>query len=378
MAELSRLDNLDAETRAELDTIEQGTPDLERQLRAAQVAVDAEDKSSTVAEGDVSGADPDRLELRAAASIGRFLTMVGKTTGAERELQDELGLESNEIPMEMWERPRETRAADGEPETRAITPAPSTNTGVNLTPFQPMVFAPSIASRLMVEMPEVPSGAYATGTISTAVTADVKGANEEVPETAAAFSMQSTKAKRIGASLNLSITDIANVGQENFESILRQHISLVLSDDLDDQLLNGDGSGINLAGLFQQITGEHAAGAAVATFDDFVATFANRIDGKWATEMSQVSIVCGPETYRLSARTFRDRVISETDRAAAALGRNVIRGLRRGPHCGMVDKLTDAREGFPRSAGHCLPKGPLDDAQPGEAGCLPDVGRDHH
>ena len=34
MAELSLLDDLDTETRAELDTIETGTPDLERQLRA--------------------------------------------------------------------------------------------------------------------------------------------------------------------------------------------------------------------------------------------------------------------------------------------------------------------------------------------------------
>ena len=39
MAELAIADNLDDETRAELDTIEQGTPDLERQIRAATLAV---------------------------------------------------------------------------------------------------------------------------------------------------------------------------------------------------------------------------------------------------------------------------------------------------------------------------------------------------
>ncbi len=43
MSELSIADSLTDETRAELDTLETGTPDLERQLRAAQAAVDAEE-----------------------------------------------------------------------------------------------------------------------------------------------------------------------------------------------------------------------------------------------------------------------------------------------------------------------------------------------
>lgn len=40
MAELGMADSLTDETRAELNTIEQGTPDLERQIRAATLAVE--------------------------------------------------------------------------------------------------------------------------------------------------------------------------------------------------------------------------------------------------------------------------------------------------------------------------------------------------
>ena len=40
MAELAALDELTDETRSELDTIERSTPDLERQLRAARVAIE--------------------------------------------------------------------------------------------------------------------------------------------------------------------------------------------------------------------------------------------------------------------------------------------------------------------------------------------------
>ena len=302
MAELSLLDSLDAETRAELDGIEAGTPDLERQIRAAQTAVDAEDRDSVVAAatGD-KPEDGERAELRAACSVGRFL--VGAQTrqsGPEAELQSELGLAANQIPLEVWSRPAETRA-----EERAITAAPST-VGVNLDVLRPYVFAPSVVDKLMVEMPMVESGTYATGTITTAATADAVAKGTEVPETAGAFTVSTTTPHRVGASLNLAAEDIAAVGQQNFESVLRQHISLVLSDELDDQLLNGDNQNDDLTGIFQRLTDPSAPGADVADFDDFVAAFADGIDGLWSSTMSEVSIVAGVDTYKLSAKTFRD------------------------------------------------------------------------
>ena len=305
MAELSLVDELDAETRAELDTIEKGTPDLERQLRAATVALSDDDAEAraAAADGTATGGDTDRLELRNAASLGRFLTGAGKLNGAEAELQAECGLEGTQIPFEMFEPPREARAA--EPEKRAITPAPGT-TGINLDALRPHVFAPSVVDKLMVEMPMVESGTYATGTITTAATADAVAKGADVPETAGAFTVQTTTPHRVGASLNLAAEDIAAVGQANFEAILRQHISLVLSDELDDQLLNGTDANDDLIGLFERITDPSAPGAEVAGFDDFVASFANSIDGLWSSMLSEVSIVAGVDSYRLSAKTFRD------------------------------------------------------------------------
>ena len=167
MAELSLLDKLDTETRAELDGIEKSTPDLERQLRAAAVAAEAEDRSSMIDTGTGQTEDKDRVELRNAASVGRFLVGAGgRQSGAEAELQQELGLNAQQIPLEMWQRP-ETRAA--EPEKRAVTAAPST-VGINLDTLRPMVFAPSVVDKLMIEMPQVESGTFATGTIDMAAT----------------------------------------------------------------------------------------------------------------------------------------------------------------------------------------------------------------
>ena len=68
MAELARADDLNDETRAELDTIEKSTPDLERQLRAATIACEAEESEQRAAgaAGDTPAGDAEdreRLEL---------------------------------------------------------------------------------------------------------------------------------------------------------------------------------------------------------------------------------------------------------------------------------------------------------------------------
>ena len=316
MAELANLDSLDDETRAELDRIEAGVPDLERQLRAATTAVEDEDRSAIDegAKGGDKDGDPEqreRLELRGRASVGRYLSAAlrGRAPdGAEAELAAAAGVDG--IPFELWQHPEEDRA---------ITPAPGT-VGINLDTLRPAVFAPSIASRLMIDMPTVPSGTYATATLGAGATADAVDKGDPVPDTAATWTPVSTTPHRVGAALDLSLEDIAAVGAENFESVLRQHISLVLADEIDDQIVNGDGANDDLIGIFQRLTNPAAPAAGVAGFDTFVGVFAAGIDGLWATTMDEVLIVAGPETYRLSATTFRDRVIDTGNRGGVSLG----------------------------------------------------------
>ena len=309
MAELSRVDALTDEQRAELDTIEKGVPDLERVLRGAMVAAEEEEREAKEKGAEApGGGDPEqreRIELRSRASVGRYLTAAlrGRAPdGAEAELQQAAGVDG--IPFELWQPRQEQRD-----EQRAITAAPST-VGLNLDVLRPYVFAPSVVDKLMVEMPMVESGTYASGTISTAATAGAvpkggTGTTGDVPETAAAFTVQTTVPHRIGASLNLAIEDIASVGQANFESLLRQHISLAVSDELDDQMLNGNGSGDNLTGFFQRLTDPSAPVAGVETWVRFLAIQSGGVEGLWATELSHIGLLVGPETYRLAAATFQ-------------------------------------------------------------------------
>ena len=315
MAELGLVDQLTDERRSELDTIEQGTPDLERQLRAAQIAVETEEAEQRTAanENEPDAERRERIELRSKASLTNYLLAAARgrmVDGAEAELCAAASVQS--IPLELWDVP-------GEREIRAVTPAPGT-VGVNLDPIRPAIFANSIAPRLGIDMPRVGTGTYATATIGTSQTAAAKDKSAAIDATAGALTVTTATPKRVAARLELTLEDVAAVGQANFEAILRENLSLALSEELDDQAINGDGSAPNLKGMFNALTDPAAPAAGVATFDTFVAAFAGGIDGLWANTVKDVAIVAGVDTYKLSAQTFRDRVIDTGQRAGVSLG----------------------------------------------------------
>ena len=190
MAELSRVESLGDEQRAELDTIEAGTPDLERQIRAAGVAIEQEEAEQRTAQ--TTGGDPEmreRIELRGRASLTGYLLAAARgrlVSGAEAELQAAAGVEG--IPLELWDIP----------EQRAVADAPGT-VGVNLDPIRPAVFANSIAPRLGIEMPRVASGTYASATISTSQSAAALAKSAAAAGVAGAFTVTTATPKRVSA-----------------------------------------------------------------------------------------------------------------------------------------------------------------------------------
>ena len=316
MAELGVADELTDETRAELDKIENGTPDLERQIRAATVAVEqeeseAKEKAKAAPEGQ-DAETRERIELRSKARLTNFVTarLQGREVqGAEAELRSAAGVTG--IPIELWDVPQ---PKDGE--TRAVTGAPGT-TGVNLDTIRPAVFANSIAPRLGIDMPRVMTGTYASATITTSQSAAAMAKSAAAVGTAGAFTVATATPKRISARLELTVEDIAAVGQDNFESVLRENLALALSDALDDQAINGDGNAPNLAGMFSRLT-DPTAPTAVADFDAFAAAHAGGVDGLWANTIKDVSIVAGPATYVLASRVFQTAANYKGELSAAA------------------------------------------------------------
>ena len=312
MAELSQAENLTDETRGELDAIEKGTADLERQIRAATVGLEEEEREAETKAPDSPDAEQrERVELRGKAMLTNYLMAAARgrmVDGAEAELAAAAGVQH--IPLELWDVPVPA-------EHRAATEAPGT-VGVNLDAIRPAVFANSIAPRLGIEMPRVMSGTYASATIATSTAAAALAKGADADATAATFNVTAVTPKRISARLSLQIEDIAAVGQANFESILRENLALVLSDELDDQVITGNGTAPNLTGIFERLSAPTAPGAAVAVFDDFVGRFTEGIDGLWASTMQEVAIVCGPDTYKVAAKAFRDGTGGNANRGEIA------------------------------------------------------------
>ena len=312
MAELGLIETLSDEQRTEFDTLERSTPDLERQIRAATVGVEDETKTAETRVANEPDAERrERIELRGRARVSEYIrcALSGQhIAGAEAELRAAAGVSG--IPLELWDVPPP-------PERRAATEAPGT-VGVNLDRIRPAVFANSIAPRLGIEMPRVESGTYASATINASLAAAARAKGVDADASAATFTVTAVTPKRISARLSIQAEDVAAVGQENFEAILRENLSLVLSDALDAQAINGDGSAPNLAGVFNRLTDPTAAPVAVSDFDAFAASHAGGIDGLWANMLKDVMIVCGPATMALSAKTFQSAASYKGEMSAAA------------------------------------------------------------
>ena len=312
MAELSLVDELSDEQRSELDGIERATPGLERALRAATVALEDEERKAQTTETDSPDAEMrERIELRSKAMLTNYLMAAARgrmVDGAEAELAAAAGVQH--IPLELWDVPVPA-------EQRAATEAPGT-VGVNLDAIRPAVFASSIAPRLGIEMPRVMSGTYASATIATSTAAAALAKGADADATAATFTVTAVTPKRISARLSLQIEDVAAVGQANFESILRENLALVLADSLDEQIITGNGTAPNLTGILERLSAPTAPGATVAVFDDFVGRFTEGIDGLWASTMQEVAIVCGPDTYKVAAKAFRDGTGGNANRGEIA------------------------------------------------------------
>ncbi len=277
---------------------------LEPELRAALAAEGAQ--STETATGATDPETRERQELRDKLSLGGWLAAQlgeksGLDLGALAEYRAACKVNRPGLPIDLFE---VDRPAPPPAEARAVTPAPSSGTGVTVAPVQPFVFAPSIAPMLGIDMPSVPSGSYSEMTISTALTVNPEGKGDAADGTAGALTATSAGPRRVSARLSLSLEDIAQVGQANFEAALRAHVSMALSNSVDNQIINGNGTSPNINGLINQLT-DPTEPTAVATFDALVTSFADQIDGLWASVMKDVAILANVDAYKLAARTFR-------------------------------------------------------------------------
>ena len=182
MAELAVAESLTAETRAELDTIETGTPDLERQIRAATSAVETEEaEQRAAAPGDLAagedGEDRERVELRSKVKLGSYVAAAieqRSADGAELELNQSMGIAGNRFPLELL-------APPDRPEHRAVT---GLDSAVMPRRWLDRLFSGAASQSLGITMESVPVGVASYPVTTAGASAAQRGKDEAAGDTA--------------------------------------------------------------------------------------------------------------------------------------------------------------------------------------------------
>ena len=237
----------------------------------------------------------ERVEVR---SYLRAAVNDNSVAGAEKELAEAVKLDPREggviMPWEVLDPGPEDRM---EVEDRAVTPAPAT-TGLNQQGIIGRVFAATGAAHLGVRFPTVGvgepifvyvSGGNSPGFVDNAAAAD---------ETAGAFTTKTFSPKRLTAAYRMQREDLAVL--RGMESALRADLRSALGEVLDKQIIGaGDAQVRGLlataanGGLADETNPSDAVTAA-----SLIPTLLEPLDGRHATQESEIRYLIGADTYR--------------------------------------------------------------------------------
>ena len=308
--ELGSLPELTDEQRTEIGTLRNEYGDVERRTAALTIAGDGDPGTGT---GEIR----ERADLETRASLGGIFasTLEHRTTeGAEAELQTELGLNANQVPLAML---RGLRT-----ETRAVTPAPG-NVGQTQAEIIPYVFPQACAAFLGVEQPTVGVGEAVFPVLTAKTGVHTPAENAAAAETTGSFAAEVLSPSRLQASFFYSREDRARF--RGMDSSLRMNLSDALSDGLDAEVIAGtDGllTSTNLAN--HNVT-------AVTTYALYRSQFGyGRVDGRYASGVGDVRIVMGSGTYGHASGVFRSN--DAGDRAALEDLMSVTGGVKVSAH----------------------------------------------
>ena len=305
--ELLGVEDRTAEQSTEMETLTGDAQRLEVEYRAAVVAEPPADSTTETGTETGDAETRERAEIRSRASLASYLDAAirGRSVdGAEAELAASCDC-AGSVPLAMFESRERT------PETRDVTPAPST-VGTTLSTITPAIFQRSAAAWLGIEMPSVGSGDAGYPILNTSLTGGPKAKSAAADETVGAFTVKTAQPRRITGSFRFTREDAARL--DGMESALRENLSSVLSDAADDQAVNGSGTADGtLNGLIAILADPAAPAAAAETFGRYVSAMLSHVDGTHAVDRTGVRALVGAATYRQMGGAFRS---AETDLAA--------------------------------------------------------------
>ena len=261
----------------------------------------------------------ERIELRSymeAYSQGKSVT------GAEKELNEGLGLDlDTQVPWEALA--PEARAEDRTDDPTAITIG---DWGKTINALLPRIFEKTDAGFLGISTPGVASGTTTYPVMTGGTTASMRAANAEIEADVATFSVVNVTPTRLSARYLWNMEGIASMGGM-LETALRSDLRMVMGDQFDEQLINGNGTSPNVSGLFQELT-DPTNPAAEATYDDYRTTATEQLDGMMARTENDIRILLGLSTWKHArGKTNTDKQLDAIE-AMTRLGASVQNSAR--------------------------------------------------
>ena len=279
-------ESLTTEERQTLDGLTKRLQELEVEIRAAIVI----DGTETAEEGDRQ--ETEKRELAGKLELRRYLGAAATeeriADGAEHEWQKEHNLPDFSIPWEAIA-PVEQRA-DANTTAPADVPAAQ-------DPILRRVFAKGAAIWSGVRFPSVGVGERQYPVLTSGNTPALKEKAAAHDSTAATWSVKTLSPKRMTARYSFAIEDAAVF--QGMEAALRDDLSGAIAQEMDKEILAGDGTDQHLSGFFDTSSGPLTAPSnpsAEAGRSDYIAAVADSVDGRYALENSDVKLLIGPAT----------------------------------------------------------------------------------
>lgn len=291
-----------AEIRAEADALQLEFSDLETRHRAAIIA----EGEPTDPASENTGEGAELRQLTGRAKLSRYLASAATGSpvdGAEAELREAYGIEdASGVP---WAAIAPRQLSDVETRADAVTPAPSTLPR-SQDAILARVFPSTGAAFLGVGMPRVPVGEASFPVLTSGQTAKTLAKGGTVESVAGTFSVLNLSPKRITARFSFAVEDAAVL--RGMESALREDLSASLASAIDKAILTGDGTAPNVSGFFDSSSGSLTVPSnpsAVASYENYLASIGDQIDGQYANGAGAVRVLIGAQTAGHMVRTLQ-------------------------------------------------------------------------
>ena len=291
---------LDKEDRSDEDRTK--LSELTREMRAlegdlqAALTIEQEPATETRETGigeDAEGKELDGLLQRASILLYMSEAISGRDCdGVEHEVRAGLlgdAARCGLVPFEMLLDPEMERRAD----TATTVAAAARTPGSQVSVLQ-RVFTKSIAAMNKVSMPMVEVGQANFPILSAGTTATMVNAGTAKDATAATFTGFSLDPVRLSARYVFRYEDVAKL--RNYESVLRRDLTAAMTDAMDQQVINGDGSAPNASGFLSELTAPSDPTAAT-TWNEWLKAHTDEVDGLNAYKLSDLIRTIGKASF---------------------------------------------------------------------------------